>query len=154
MGSRWIIEPWTEWGPMNAEIIDTAGRIRLRMRVVRAGKRGSSPYCRSRASVDLERHYTGAMDGNHLLRREQTFQGHVQGVGFRYTTMRISGRYAVTGYVQNMTDGSVSLVAEGEESSVNGFLREVADRLAAYIRDTEDKATDFQGEFDDFCIRH
>ena len=41
------------------------------------------------------------------------FSGHVQGVGFRYTTRSVASRFAVTGYVRNLPDGRVELVAEG-----------------------------------------
>ena len=33
------------------------------------------------------------------------FEGHVQGVGFRYQTVGVAKGFDVTGYVQNITDG-------------------------------------------------
>jgi acylphosphatase len=93
------------------------------------------------------------MDGNHLVRREQTYRGRVQGVGFRYTTLQISVRYGVTGFVRNMIDGSVNLVAEGERDTVNEFINDVTNRLSQHIRAVHDEASDFQGEFNDFSIR-
>ncbi len=53
-------------------------------------------------------------------------EGIVQGVGFRYYTYRIAKRYGVKGYVRNMPDGSVQVVAEGEEERLEGFLQDVA----------------------------
>ena len=53
-------------------------------------------------------------------------EGIVQGVGFRYYTYRVAKRYGVKGYVRNMPDGSVEVVAEGEESAMEKFLQEVA----------------------------
>ena len=44
------------------------------------------------------------------------FQGHVQGVGFRYATHGLAQRFAVAGYVRNLADGRVELVAEGLEA--------------------------------------
>ncbi len=53
-------------------------------------------------------------------------EGIVQGVGFRYYTYRIAKRYGVKGYVKNMPDGSVEVVAEGDEKKLERFLQEVA----------------------------
>ena len=39
------------------------------------------------------------------------YSGQVQGVGFRYTTSRIAAGHAVVGFVKNLTDGTVELVA-------------------------------------------
>ena len=41
------------------------------------------------------------------------FEGHVQGVGFRYQTVAIAKGYDVTGTVSNMDDGRVFIHAEG-----------------------------------------
>ena len=46
------------------------------------------------------------------------FSGTVQGVGFRYTAERLARRYPLTGYVRNLPDGRVELLAEGEEESL------------------------------------
>jgi acylphosphatase len=45
-----------------------------------------------------------------MQRREVHYSGHVQGVGFRYTTRSIARGYEVTGFVQNLEDGRVSRV--------------------------------------------
>ena len=67
------------------------------------------------------------------------FEGHVQGVGFRYQTMCVAKGFDVTGYVQNMVDGRVHLYAEGEESEVVAFQTEVESELKNYIREIEIK---------------
>ena len=80
------------------------------------------------------------------------YSGRVQGVGFRYTTLGLARGYAVTGYVQNLPDGRVELVAEGEPKEVANFLRTVANHLAGYIHHQEE-ANVPPGEFADFSIR-
>jgi acylphosphatase len=50
------------------------------------------------------------------------FEGRVQGVGFRFTTMSVASGFKVTGFVRNLPDGDVELVAEGEEAEVSAFL--------------------------------
>jgi acylphosphatase len=64
------------------------------------------------------------------------YGGHVQGVGFRYTAQSLAARYPVAGYVRNLPDGSVELVAEGEPGPVDDFLAAVAQRMGEYITDT------------------
>ena len=55
------------------------------------------------------------------------YSGHVQGVGFRYTTKSLAQRYKVTGWVRNLLDGRVELVAEGERSELEAFLQAIRD---------------------------
>lgn len=68
------------------------------------------------------------------------FEGHVQGVGFRFQTISVAKGYEVTGTVQNLPDGRVFLYAEGEESEAIEFQKEVESELQDYIRKTELKS--------------
>lgn len=65
------------------------------------------------------------------------FSGHVQGVGFRYSTAQLAKGFEVTGFVKNLADGRVELEIEGEESECRGMLASVEDELDAYVRKTE-----------------
>jgi acylphosphatase len=87
-------------------------------------------------------------------RREIHYHGRVQGVGFRYTTREIAQRFQVAGYVENLLDGSVHLVVEGEPDELDRFLAAVAQRLERYIAEVDDRKQTPTGEFDDlFTIR-
>lgn len=46
------------------------------------------------------------------------YEGRVQGVGFRYRTSQLAQRYPITGFVKNLTDGTVELVAQARDQSV------------------------------------
>lgn len=48
--------------------------------------------------------------------------GKVQGVGFRYYTNKRALEFDLKGYVKNMTDGSVFIEVEGEESAIKTFM--------------------------------
>ena len=61
------------------------------------------------------------------------YSGHVQGVGFRYTAQSLAARYLVAGFVRNLPDGDVELVAEGEPGPVDEFLATVSARMGEYI---------------------
>lgn len=52
-------------------------------------------------------------------------KGFVQGVGFRFSTVRIANDLGVNGTVKNETDGSVSIEAEADERILYMFLSKV-----------------------------
>jgi len=55
------------------------------------------------------------------------YEGHVQGVGFRYTVKNIARGFEVTGTVRNLPDGRVEMVAASTEpAEVDAFLKEIA----------------------------
>ena len=67
------------------------------------------------------------------IRKEVVFTGRVQGVGFRYTAHSLSRGFTVAGFVRNVPDGSVELVAEGPAEEVEGFLMALKERMAGNI---------------------
>lgn len=82
------------------------------------------------------------------------YTGHVQGVGFRYTTHSIARNHEVTGYVRNLPDGRVELVVEGDRHETDTFLEAIRDRLGNHIRDERRDIGPATGEFATFEIRH
>ncbi|ATM95330.1 acylphosphatase [Yersinia frederiksenii] len=48
--------------------------------------------------------------------------GVVQGVGFRYSTQRQAQELGLTGYARNCDDGSVEVVACGEQQAVERLM--------------------------------
>ena len=81
------------------------------------------------------------------------YSGTVQGVGFRYAAQELASKFAVTGYVRNLPDGRVELVAEGERDQVEGLLNAVARRMAGYIEHAAASDETLQG-LGGFRIRH
>ena len=64
------------------------------------------------------------------------YSGHVQGVGFRYTTKTVAAGFELTGTVRNLPDGRVELIAEGERAELEAFRAAVRDAgLSGLIRD-------------------
>jgi acylphosphatase len=80
------------------------------------------------------------------------YQGHVQGVGFRYAAHGLAQRFAVTGYVRNLPDGRVEIVTEGAETEVARFVSAVARQMAEYIETRQESDEPAQG-FTEFEIR-
>jgi acylphosphatase len=82
------------------------------------------------------------------------YSGRVQGIGFRYTTHAIARGHDIRGFVRNLPDGRVELVAEGKRSEVDAFLADIRDRMSNHIRDERCDVGPATGEFSGFDIRH
>ncbi len=79
--------------------------------------------------------------------------GRVQGVGFRYFTLRAADRLGVRGWVRNLPGGEVEIVAEGEPDRLESFLDEVR-RGPSFGRVTTLEAAPAEpAGFGDFQIR-
>jgi acylphosphatase len=76
---------------------------------------------------------------NRVFQMNCWFEGHVQGVGFRYQAVSVAKGFEVTGFVRNLVDGRVHFYAEGAESEVVAFQTEVESELKSYIRESEIK---------------
>ena len=48
------------------------------------------------------------------MRLKAVVKGEVQGVGFRWAVQRQAGQLGLTGYAENLPDGSVRVEAEGD----------------------------------------
>ena len=88
-----------------------------------------------------------------LARLHVYFSGHVQGVGFHYSVKQLSLEFDVTGWVKNLPDGRVELVAEGERNELETFQAAIPDAgLRRFVRDTQSHWSEGTGEFRGFVI--
>ena len=51
------------------------------------------------------------------------YEGHVQGVGFRFTVRHLAKGFDVTGWVRNLPDGRVEALVEGDAEAVTRVER-------------------------------
>ena len=82
------------------------------------------------------------------------FVGHVQGVGFRYTTCRAAGAFDVTGTVRNCLDGAVECVVEGESDEIAAFLQALDDRMGRFIHNRTEVSATYTGRFHAFGVAY
>jgi len=68
-----------------------------------------------------------------MQRREVHYAGRVQGVGFRYTTERLARNFSVAGFVRNLSDGRVQLVAEGSPQELDALLDAISAAMQPHI---------------------
>ncbi len=86
------------------------------------------------------------------VRRHAFFSGSVQGVGFRFTVQSIARQFQVTGFVRNLPDGRVELVAEGTGPELNRFVDEISATMARHISEATTTDGPATGEFASFTI--
>lgn len=80
------------------------------------------------------------------------YSGRVQGVGFRFTVERLAGELDIAGWVKNLDDGRVEIVAEAEEKDLQEFLAKIKQHLSRYIKEVDIEWLKASGEFKDFAI--
>ncbi|MBL69811.1 MAG: acylphosphatase [Verrucomicrobiales bacterium] len=81
------------------------------------------------------------------------YEGRVQGVGFRWTVREVATGFDVTGWVRNLSDGRVELVAEGAREELEAFQAAIPDAgLRRFIRLELPSWSKGTGEFRGFAI--
>jgi acylphosphatase len=80
------------------------------------------------------------------------YNGRVQGVGFRFTAENIANQLGVTGWVKNLRDGRVEILAEAEEGVLRDFLGQISKYFSHYIEDTVADWQSATGQFKDFEV--
>jgi acylphosphatase len=80
--------------------------------------------------------------------------GRVQGVAFRFFAQHVANQLGITGWVRNLYDGRVEVVAEGDREALELFLAELkkGPRMAR-VEKVDLDWEEFRDEFLDFSIK-
>ena len=86
------------------------------------------------------------------LKRVHAFvSGTVQGVNFRLFVRHLASFHRLTGWVKNLGDGRVEVVAEGPEEKLREFLKALErGPPGAEVQDVESEWAEASGEFKGF----
>jgi acylphosphatase len=69
-----------------------------------------------------------------MIANEVSYEGRVQGVGFRYSVKELAKGFDVVGWVKNLPDGRVLLTVQGDKTEIGEFLESILDsHLRAHI---------------------
>ncbi len=63
------------------------------------------------------------------------FSGAVQGVGFRYSVRALALGLNINGWVKNLVDGRVELIAGGDSQNLSNFLEKINQEFKENIND-------------------
>src|SRR3954454_19044413 len=74
---------------------------------------------------DVEYHVFSILE-QLMISLQVFYEGHVQGVGFRFTVRHIAKGFDITGWIRNLPDGRVELQVAGDEEEVRAFVDQVA----------------------------
>lgn len=79
--------------------------------------------------------------------------GRVQGVFFRHNTKKVADRLRLRGWVKNNQDGTVDVVAEGDNKPVDKFIAWCRKGpIGSKVENVEVKEEKYKKEFKDFSI--
>ena len=88
------------------------------------------------------------------IAQEVLYSGRVQGVGFRQSVCNVAREQGIQGYVQNLDNGKVRLVAGGKSKPVNCFLDRVKSIWADNISAIDKREMQFDDQFSVFNVRY
>ena len=89
------------------------------------------------------------------MKSEVVVQGVVQGVGYRFFVLNQARLFDVKGYVRNLPDGSVEVVAEGEKGMVKDFVDRLRiGPLSAHVTGMDVKWCDKDSGFTEFRLTY
>jgi acylphosphatase len=88
-----------------------------------------------------------------MERAEIIVAGDVQGVGYRYFVRRAAWKRGLVGVVENLEDGRVKIICEGEEKEIKAFLEDInIKEPPIFVGSVEHSFAGATGEFNAFKI--
>ncbi|MCF7908775.1 MAG: acylphosphatase [Candidatus Omnitrophica bacterium] len=84
---------------------------------------------------------------NHIF-----FSGMVQGVGFRFGALSLAKKYNIKGWVKNLNDGRVEIIAEGKNRDLDSFVSDLGIEFEGRVTSCEIVVEEIACSFKDFRI--
>ena len=87
--------------------------------------------------------------------RKFFIRGDVQGVGYRFFAQRAAARHQIVGYVRNLADGTVEVLAEGPSGNVEAFKHDLATGPRfSMVEQVEEVNLEITGAYSSFRIEY
>ena len=94
------------------------------------------------------------MGSMNIIRAHIRVEGRVQGVGYRANTRRIANHLGLKGWVRNLRDGRVEILAEGDEEMIDRLIQWCyRGPTGAYVRKVLIEKTESTRDFCDFQVK-
>jgi acylphosphatase len=87
-----------------------------------------------------------------MAARHVIFIGRVQGVGFRFTALRMAQRHQITGFVRNLPNGTVEMLAQGPARDIDDCIQDIKEYFGDYLRETRINEIPTDPKYKDFRI--
>ena len=86
--------------------------------------------------------------------RHLRIHGKVQGVGFRFFATRVARRLGLKGWIENLRDGTVEALVEGEPTSIDEWINEIKEGPRyAEVTKIDQERREFSGKLGDFDVK-
>ena len=80
--------------------------------------------------------------------------GKVQGVGYRFFATRVARRLGLKGSIQNLRDGTVEAIVEGEKKVIDEWIEELREGPRyAEVTKIDQETKEFTGRLGDFDVK-
>jgi acylphosphatase len=91
--------------------------------------------------------------GKDLIRVRVFVGGRVQGVAYRFYAEKCAARLAITGWVRNLPDGRVEVLAEGTGEHIESFVARLREGPSlAHVETFDVRRETSTGEFHEFRV--
>ncbi len=87
-----------------------------------------------------------------MIAKHIFFTGRVQGVGFRFTARRAANRRQLTGFVRNVPNGSVEMLAQGRPEDIDDCIQDIKEYFAGYLKETKTEEIPLDTRYEEFRI--
>lgn len=87
-----------------------------------------------------------------MIRAHIFYSGRVQGVGFRFTVQRYAQDLGLLGWVKNLPDGRVEILAEGDREKITQLCQNLEKYFQGHIKDRNIDFVPAQKNYQDFDI--
>ena len=93
-------------------------------------------------------------NGKDEMKQYEIFvSGRVQGIGYRYFAERAAQNLGIKGFVRNLPDGRVKVIASGEDKSMEHFIEKLRQGPAlSLVRDVQLNEVVLAEDYKDFQI--